>query len=270
MNNVNKTLYIPLYGKAYVSKKGIILHDSIAEKIWSKEGFELKGKSKSKWLAYYMAMRSAIYDEWVKQEIAYNSNTVVLHIGCGMDSRIKRVGIEDVHWYDIDFPDVIEERLKYYSETGFYHMLSADMRTDKWKSSIEHNRNAIVILEGVSMYFQPEELITLLSDISQYFNSVKLLMDCYTERAAKASKYKNPVNDVGVTVLHGIDDPRILEKDTGLVYIREHDLTPDTMIDKLSGMEKVIFKKLFAGKFAKKIYNIPAKPMIKDGRQDVS
>ena len=105
MNNVNKTLYIPLYGKAYVSKKGIILHDSIAEKIWSKEGFELKGKSKSKWLAYYMAMRSAIYDEWVKQEIAYNSDTVVLHIGCGMDGRIKRVGIEDVHWYDIDFPD---------------------------------------------------------------------------------------------------------------------------------------------------------------------
>ena len=25
MDNVNKTLYIPLYGKAYVSKKGIIL-----------------------------------------------------------------------------------------------------------------------------------------------------------------------------------------------------------------------------------------------------
>lgn len=27
---------------------------------------ELKGKSKSKWLAYYIAMRSAIYDEWVR------------------------------------------------------------------------------------------------------------------------------------------------------------------------------------------------------------
>ena len=31
MNNVNKTLYIPLYGKAYVSKKGIILPDKKAE-----------------------------------------------------------------------------------------------------------------------------------------------------------------------------------------------------------------------------------------------
>ena len=193
MNNVNKTLYIPLYGKAYVSKKGIILHDSMAENIWNKEGFELKGKSKSKWLAYYMAMRSAIYDEWVKQEMANNSNAVVLHIGCGMDSRIKRVGIKDGYWYDIDFPDVIEERRKYYNETDFYHMLSADMRTDNWKNSIEHNQDAIIILEGVSMYFQPEELMALLSNISQHFNSVKLLMDCYTERAAKASKYKNPI-----------------------------------------------------------------------------
>ncbi len=48
MNNVNKTLYIPLYGKAFVSKKNIILQDKKAEEIWAKEGFELKGKSKSK------------------------------------------------------------------------------------------------------------------------------------------------------------------------------------------------------------------------------
>ena len=60
MDNVNKTLYIPLYGKAYVSRKGIILQDMKAEEIWEKEGFPLKGKSKSKWLAYYMGMRSAV------------------------------------------------------------------------------------------------------------------------------------------------------------------------------------------------------------------
>ena len=62
MDNVNKTLYIPLYGKAYVSKKGIILRDPKAEVIWAAEGFPLKGKSKSKWLAYYMGMRAAVFD----------------------------------------------------------------------------------------------------------------------------------------------------------------------------------------------------------------
>ena len=41
MDHVNKTLYIPLYGKSYVSKKGIILHDEKAEEIWAEEGFSL-------------------------------------------------------------------------------------------------------------------------------------------------------------------------------------------------------------------------------------
>ena len=63
MNNINKTLYIPLYGKAYVSQKGILLSDKKAEEIWAAEGFKLGGKSKSKWLAYYMGIRSAVFDE---------------------------------------------------------------------------------------------------------------------------------------------------------------------------------------------------------------
>ena len=91
MNNVNKTLYIPLYGKAYVSRKGIILNDKKAEEIWNTEGFELKGKSKSKWLAYYMGMRSAVFDMWLKEQLEKDSKAVVLHIGCGMDSRVLRV-----------------------------------------------------------------------------------------------------------------------------------------------------------------------------------
>ena len=111
-------------------------------------------------------------------------------------------------------------------------------------------------MEGVSMYFQLEELTQLLVHLTSHFEQVTVLMDCYTVFAAKASKYKNPVNDVGVTMLHGIDDPKILEKDTGLVYIREHDPTPDKFIDELSGMERVIFKKLFAGRLAKKIYRL--------------
>ena len=41
MNEVNKTLYIPLYGKAYVSKNGMFLCDRKAEEIWDKEGFKL-------------------------------------------------------------------------------------------------------------------------------------------------------------------------------------------------------------------------------------
>ena len=86
MNGVNKTLYIPLYGKASVSKKGIILKDKKAEMIWEKEGFPLKGKAKSKWLTYYMGMRSAVFDSWVKEKLEKYPSASVLYIVCGMDS----------------------------------------------------------------------------------------------------------------------------------------------------------------------------------------
>lgn len=256
MNNVNKTLYIPLYGKAYVSKKHIILQDKKAEEIWDKEGFELKGKSKSKWLAYYMAMRAAVYDEWVKQEIKNNPNSVVLHIGCGMDSRVERVGANDTQWYDIDFSDVIAERKKYYTESSCYHMLSTDMRNMEWKQSIAGNQNAIIVLEGVSMYFKPEELVGLLLNICEHFNSVQLLMDCYTERAAKASKYKNPINDVGVTVVYGYDNPQELAQKSGLKFVKECSMTPQKYVDELQGIERKIFKSFFAGKIAQGMYRM--------------
>ena len=115
MNEVNKTLYIPLYGKALVSKKGIILDDSTAEHIWEREGFTLKGKSKSKWLAYYMGMRSRVFDDWLAERMGEKTDAAVIHIGCGLDSRINRVSAQGHPWYDVDFPEVIDERKKYYT-----------------------------------------------------------------------------------------------------------------------------------------------------------
>ena len=47
MNEINKTLFIPLYGKALISRMGIILRDKKAEELWAAEGFDLGGKVKA-------------------------------------------------------------------------------------------------------------------------------------------------------------------------------------------------------------------------------
>ena len=117
MNNVNKTLYIPLYGKSKVSKQGIILKDAMAEKIWELESFKIKGKSKSKWLSYNMAMRARIFDDWTRAILHQDKEALVLHIGCGLDSRCIRINEPFTNWIDGDFPNVIEIRKKYYKES---------------------------------------------------------------------------------------------------------------------------------------------------------
>ncbi len=278
MNNVNKTLYIPLYGKEKVSKKNIILKDTTAEHIWAQESFQLKGKSKSKWLAYYMGMRAWVFDEWLRGMMRKYPEATVLHIGCGMDSRIHRVGNHrevslelqqqssfksKQYWYDIDFEDVIKERKKYYEETDTYHMLASDARDTAYLSEI-FGTEAIVVMEGISMYLKPEELEKLMADLSRHFTSVHILMDCYTTKAAKVSKYKNPINDVGVTLVYGLDEPTKLsenvrgmsqESDT-FKFIKEHNMTPEEKINELKGLEKFIFRRLFAGKFSKSLYRM--------------
>ena len=255
MNSVNKTLYIPLYGKAYVSRKGIILDDKKAEEIWAAEAFALKGKSKSKWLAYYMGIRSAVFDEWVKQQIAAVQDAVVIHIGCGMDSRILRVGTRNHRWYDVDFPEVIEERKRYYTESFDYQMLAGDVRESSWLESIPEKNRAIIVMEGVSMYLTSKELNELTTNLCARFEQMVLLMDCYTVLAAKMSKYKNPINDVGVTEVYGIDHPELLQHQD-FVYVKEHAMTPKKYVDELSGVEKFIFRKFFAGSFSKKLYRL--------------
>ena len=256
MDNVNKTLYIPLYGKAYVSGRSIVLHDPKAEEIWSVEQFPLKGRAASKWLCLYMGMRAAVFDGWVKEQLQKMPEATVLHLGCGMDSRVMRVGAAENMWYDVDFPDVINERRKYYQETEIYKMLGSDVRTLDFLTEIDA-KQAIVVMEGISMYLKREELTMLMKKLDLQFDQVHLLMDCYTEFAARASKYKNPINEVGVTEVYGLDDPKRLESDR-LTFLQELDMTPEDLINQLAGTEKLIFRKLYAGAVARKMYRLYA------------
>ena len=255
MNSVNKTLYIPLYGKSYVSKKGLFIEDKKAEEIWEAEGFSLKGKSKSKWLAYYMGVRSAVFDEWVKQQMAKAPNAVVIHIGCGMDSRVIRVGAENHKWYDVDFSEVIEERKRYYAQTDNYKMIAGDARDCSWLTAIGENKTAIVVMEGVSMYLTVEEMQRLANNLCTHFENLVVLVDSYTSFAAKMSKRRNPINDVGVTEVYGTDNPRSYQSEE-LAFIKEHTMIPQKYIDELKGFERFIFANLYAGDFSKKLYRL--------------
>ena len=253
MDNVSKTLYIPLYGKALVSRKGIILRDPKAEELWQAEQIPLRGKAASKWLAYYMAMRSAVYDAWLRDQLEKTPEAVVLHLGCGMDSRCLRVAHTGL-WYDVDFPEVIRERERYFAHDETYRLLSADLREGSWLEEIGGER-AIVVLEGVSMYLEPGELKSLLERLGKRFRKVSLLMDCYTELAAKLSRRHNPINSVGVTEVWGLDDPRAVEGED-LRFLREKEITPPALIGQLAPMEQRIFRRLYAGGLSRKLYKM--------------
>lgn len=43
---------------------------------------------------------------------------------------------------------------------------------------------------------------------------------------------------------------------TSIVFVKEHEMTPAALINELKGSERRIFKKLYAGRIAKKMYRL--------------
>lgn len=58
-----------------------------------------------------------------------------------------------------------------------------------------------------------------------------------------------------MTQVYGLDDPKALEA-SGLRFVSEWDMTPEDLIAQLQGMEKVVFRKLYAGNMARKLYRM--------------
>lgn len=256
MTEVNKTLFIPLYGKAKVSKQGIIIKDSMAEKIWDAEGFDVRGKSKSKWLTYNMAMRAKIFDTWVEKMLSENPDALVLHIGCGLDSRAFRISSTYKLWIDGDFPEVLEARKKYYSENEHYKMMEFNAAKAEMVGKLPDAKTVIIVFEGISMYLRNEELNAFVRALDNKYPQIHMLMDVYTVFGAKASKYKNPINDVGVTRVWGIDDINFVLTGTQLKCEAEHSLTPENLVNQLPSFDRGFFKFLFTGSFYRKIYRL--------------
>ena len=67
--------------------------------------------------------------------------------------------------------------------------------------------------------------------------------------------FKTTINDVGVTEVYGIDNPRSYQSEQ-LAFVKEHDMTPQKYINELKGLEKVVFAKLYAGNFSRKLYRL--------------
>lgn len=256
MKNVSRTLFIPLYGKARVSRQGIILHDPDAERIWAAEGFPFRGRAKSKWLAYNMAMRARVFDDWTEAQLKKHPDALVLHAGCGLDSRAFRIRQPYREWIDGDLAEVTAVRRQYFDETATYHMQALDVTDTVQLEALPQSLVCIVVMEGLSMYLTTEQLHTFLQVLRRKYPEIHILMDIYTEFGARASRHANPVNETGVTQLYGIDDIDSLLKGTSLRFKAEHMFTPDHLIRELKPAERVLFRLLFTGGMYRRIYRL--------------
>lgn len=256
LSNESKTLFIPLYGKALMSKNGLFINDKKAEEIIDKIDFNFDKLKQSKWLSMYMAVRSLLIDEICNKYMENNFNSTVIHLGCGLDSRVFRVNENYNNWYDIDFENVINIRKEFYCENSKYKMIGKSVTDLSWLDEIKADReNILIVAEGLTMYLSEQELQNVINGVNEKFSNVTIVFDAYSKKAVRVSKYKNPVNQMNATIKWGMDKTDDFTKlNNNLEFLNEHVIKHEE--ENLTGITKIIFEKLYCGKISQRYYKI--------------
>lgn len=98
-------------------------------------------------------MRMNKFDSQACNFLKKNPDGVVVHIGCGLDTRFERVDNGRVDWFDLDIPEVMAMRQKLIpGENSRYHTLATSVFEAGWLDEVSRfsPRPCMFLAEGYS------------------------------------------------------------------------------------------------------------------------
>jgi O-methyltransferase involved in polyketide biosynthesis len=127
---------------------------------------------------FLVALRARQLDLWAEEFLRRNPDAVVLHLGCGLDSRAFRLDVpSEVRWFDVDVPEVIALRRRLYTERHGYTMIGSSVTEPGWLDQIPVEGPALIVAEGLLMYLTEPEIRVLLQRLTDRFDTGELLAD---------------------------------------------------------------------------------------------
>jgi O-methyltransferase involved in polyketide biosynthesis len=217
--------YLPtLYGKALDSRaEHPILGDTFADEVVNRIDFDFKKLGLPQGGAITLPMRARHLDAWSREFLAAHPETTVLHLGCGLDSRVFRIDPPaTVRWYDVDLPDVIELRRRLYPERHDYEMIASSVTDLPWLDGIAGDRPVLVVAEGLLEYLPRKDALALFNRITGKFPSGQIIFDAYSRLTVgiinlmvKLTTLRSKPTAAGASAFlpWGLDDPRDLERE---------------------------------------------------------
>ncbi|MCC7446193.1 MAG: class I SAM-dependent methyltransferase [Anaerolineae bacterium] len=187
LNNVAETLLIPLYVRALESQRpDALLKDAKALALVTQMGSafahvqQIKMDDEDKTA---LILRNRTFDRYTRDFLTRYPAAVIVHIGCGFDSRFERVDNDAVEWYDLDLPEVIDLRRTYIGgERPRYHLLAGSAFDDSWLNtvSVHYPRPFLFLAEGVLMYFEAVQVRALVLALRDHFPGAELIFDAFS------------------------------------------------------------------------------------------
>jgi methyltransferase (TIGR00027 family) len=218
LSGVAKTLLITLYIRAIESQRpDALIKDERAEALVR----QLDQESLQKTLALTddfsrvaVILKGREFDRFAQDFLRRHPDAVVVHIGCGLDTRFERVAEHNsqVEWYDLDLPDVINLRRKLVGGEGARHrLLAGSVLNSAWLDTVSaHGQRPFLFLaEGVFMYFDEAQVKSLVLTLRDRFPGAELVFDAFSPFMRWAHNFKVTRTGIGAhlhwALKHGQD-----------------------------------------------------------------
>ncbi|MGX7829568.1 class I SAM-dependent methyltransferase [Actinokineospora sp. 24-640] len=196
-----------------------MLGDTTAVEVMDKLDYDFAKLRVQATTAIGVALRSRFFDRWVRAFLAEHPECTVLHLGCGLDSRVQRIDPgPGVRWFDVDQSDVMELRARLYPERPRYRAIGASVVETVWLDAVPTDLPVLVVAEGLAMYLGAEEGPEMLRAIVGHFpGGGEIAFDSYSRATVRMSRPMPVMRETGAQMHWGIDDPReLLEQVPGL------------------------------------------------------
>lgn len=186
LNGVPETWLAPLYWRAMESQRpDAMLKDEKAVALVAQMSSDFDRVRQIRMNEMFHVMRIMLtreMDRYAQDFLSRHPEAVVVHIGCGLDSRFERVDNGQVEWYDLDLPNVIGLRRKFIGDEGErYHLLGCSVLEDAWLEAVKvHSPRPVLFLaETVFIYFTEAQVKSLVLTLRDHFPGAELVFDAW-------------------------------------------------------------------------------------------
>lgn len=219
LSGAPQTMLATLYGKALdADLPNSILHDTYARDVVARIDYDWSRTSMTAANSPGVTIRSAHFDRWARQFLAVHPESVVLHLGSGLDSRYYRLDPgPGVDWYDIDYPAVTDLRRQLYPPREHCHPVSASVTDPSWLADIPHDRPVLMLAEGLTMYLSEPDGHALLRRVVANFRCGEIQFDAFSRLGVKLQWTNAIVRRSGARLQWAMDKPAdVLDAVAGL------------------------------------------------------
>ncbi|HEX6468296.1 MAG TPA: class I SAM-dependent methyltransferase [Streptosporangiaceae bacterium] len=208
-----ETLFIPLAARARESHKSRpVLRDPKAAEILEVIDYDVAKYGRGTG-GFLTVLRTAIFDTWVRAFLAEHPAGTVVEIGTGLNTRFERVDNGQVHWFDVDLPDTIDLRRKFFTDSERRRMIAASVLEDDWLDTVAGGQGGphFFVADGVLVYLPESELFGALTRIARRFPGARIAFDTYSKKMLDRQLQMAAKRDIARWAW-ACDDPRSLER----------------------------------------------------------